>query len=171
MESTLLLSPRFLSLQSREISSNVRQFQTSVCGRLNGSTQFTRNIAYTNHRSSFKITSLFSIGKKKVKEIKRETVVPDPDYRIPTVLLGLAGGLVYGDNLIAAAPVGLLGLLLLFQTTRVRFVFDDEALRKRRGRERFVKQKALNRVTLRGKRMTNSRDEFNPLRRRLSGDR
>lgn len=28
---------------------------------------------------------------------------------------GVAGGLVYGDNLIAAAPVGLLGLLLLFQ--------------------------------------------------------
>ncbi|KAL8234943.1 hypothetical protein R6Q59_021043 [Mikania micrantha] len=132
MESTLLLSPRFLSLQSREISSNVRQFQTSVCGRLNGSTQFTRNIAYTNHRSSFKITSLFSIGKKKVKEIKRETVIPDPDYRIPTCL---AGGLVYGDNLIAAAPVGLLGLLLLFQTTRVRFVFDDEALEVKIGQE------------------------------------
>ncbi|PPS04871.1 hypothetical protein GOBAR_AA15804 [Gossypium barbadense] len=51
----------------------------------------------------------------------------------------LAGGLVYTDNLLPAAPVGLLGLLLLFQlkaadslfffqTTRVRFVFDDEAL-------------------------------------------
>ncbi|TVU32599.1 hypothetical protein EJB05_24336, partial [Eragrostis curvula] len=64
----------------------------------------------------------------------------------------IAGGLAYADNLLAAAPVGLLGLLLLFQnlqlnswiplynsifssikfsieeTTRVRFVFDNEAL-------------------------------------------
>ncbi|KAL8189619.1 hypothetical protein R6Q57_029185 [Mikania cordata] len=135
MESTLLMPHRFLSPQSREIGSNVRQFQTSFCGRLNGSTYFTRYSAYTNHRSSYKITSLFSIGKKKVKEIKRETVIPDPDYRIPTVLVGLAGGLVYGDNLIAAAPVGLLGLLLLFQTTRVRFVFDDEALEVKIGQE------------------------------------
>ncbi|CAN6455113.1 unnamed protein product [Victoria cruziana] len=59
---------------------------------------------------------------------KRATVIPDPDYRIPVILLGLAGGSIYEDSLLLAAPVGLLGLLLLFQTTRVRFVFDDEAL-------------------------------------------
>ncbi|CAB4318978.1 unnamed protein product [Prunus armeniaca] len=41
---------------------------------------------------------------------------------------GLSGGLAYTNNLLPAAPIGLLGLLLLFQTTRVRFVFDDEAL-------------------------------------------
>ncbi|PON55808.1 hypothetical protein TorRG33x02_298450 [Trema orientale] len=41
---------------------------------------------------------------------------------------GLAGGLASTNNLLPAAPVGLLGILLLFQTTRVRFVFDDEAL-------------------------------------------
>nr|CAB3504894.1 unnamed protein product [Digitaria exilis] len=40
----------------------------------------------------------------------------------------IAGASAYADNLLAAAPVGLLGLLLLFQTTRVRFVFDNEAL-------------------------------------------
>ncbi|KAG9449615.1 hypothetical protein H6P81_009580 [Aristolochia fimbriata] len=62
------------------------------------------------------------------KAMKRETVIPSPDYRIPIVLLGLASGLVYENNLLPAAPIGLLGLLLLFQTTRVRFVFDDEAL-------------------------------------------
>ncbi|KAJ8643129.1 hypothetical protein MRB53_004877 [Persea americana] len=62
------------------------------------------------------------------KAMRRETVIPDPDYRIPAVLLGLAGVLVYKDNLLSAAPVCLLGLLLLFQTTRVRFVFDKEAL-------------------------------------------
>ncbi|KAE9464398.1 hypothetical protein C3L33_03697, partial [Rhododendron williamsianum] len=65
-----------------------------------------------------------SLGKK----VKKDTLIPDPDYRIPIVLLGFAGGLVYTNNILPAAPVGLLGLLLLFQTTRVRFVFDGEAL-------------------------------------------
>jgi hypothetical protein len=68
--------------------------------------------------------------------------VPDPDYRIPIVLLGSyiagqiwnffylryysnpafyncfvggASALVYNENLLAAAPLGFLGLLLLFQ--------------------------------------------------------
>ncbi|KAG2650131.1 hypothetical protein PVAP13_1NG137100 [Panicum virgatum] len=62
------------------------------------------------------------------KSRTRETVVPDPDYRLPIAILGIAGAFAYADNLLAAAPVGLLGLLLLFQTTRVRFVFDNEAL-------------------------------------------
>lgn len=65
----------------------------------------------------------------------KATIVPEPDYRIPIVLLGGAAALVYVDNLLAAAPVGLLGLLLLFQTTRVRFVFDDEALEVKVGEE------------------------------------
>eukprot|EP01018_Ginkgo_biloba_P010506 Gb_14096 [translate_table: standard] len=69
------------------------------------------------------------------KKTKRESVVPDPDYRIPVVLSGLAGALIYKDNLLLAAPIGLLGLLLFFQTTRVRFVFDDEALEVRVGDE------------------------------------
>ncbi|RZR75762.1 hypothetical protein BHM03_00000248 [Ensete ventricosum] len=70
------------------------------------------------------------------KAKKRDIVIPEPDYRIPVVLLGIAGGLVYQDNLLPAATIGLLGLLLLFQVekfgwkhaTRVRFVFDEEAL-------------------------------------------
>ncbi|KAI3714807.1 hypothetical protein L6452_21767 [Arctium lappa] len=135
MESTLLLTPTYLSIQSREFCGNVRQFQSSFCGKFIPNSHFIRRIdAYTNHKSSIKITSLFSIGKK-AKTIKKETVVPDPDYRIPIVLLGLAGGLVYNDNLLAAAPVGLLGLLLLFQTTRVRFVFDDDSLEVKVGQE------------------------------------
>lgn len=136
MESSLLLfTPRFLSIQSREFCGNARQFQSSFCGKFIANAQFMRTTdAYTNHKSSIKITSFFSIGKK-AKTLKKETVVPDPDYRIPIVLLGLAGGLVYNDNLLAAAPVGLLGLLLLFQTTRVRFVFDDDALEVKVGQE------------------------------------
>uniref|UniRef100_A0A0E0L2B1 TPM domain-containing protein n=1 Tax=Oryza punctata TaxID=4537 RepID=A0A0E0L2B1_ORYPU len=62
------------------------------------------------------------------KSKTRESIVPDPDYRLPIVILGIAGAFAYADNLLAAAPVGLLGCLLLLQTTRVRFVFDDEAL-------------------------------------------
>lgn len=69
------------------------------------------------------------------KTTKRETVIPDPDYRIPIILSGLAGALIYSDNISLAVPIGLLGLLLFVQTTRVRFVFDDEALEVRVGDE------------------------------------
>lgn len=71
-------------------------------------------------------TIVYVLGRK--SKTTRETVVPDPDYRLPIAILGIAGAFAYADNLLAAAPVGLLGLLLLFQTTRVRFVFDDEGL-------------------------------------------
>ncbi|KAH9605141.1 hypothetical protein KSS87_015836 [Heliosperma pusillum] len=77
----------------------------------------------------------YKFGRKAPVKSKRETVVPEPDYRIPIVLLGATGGLIYTDNLIAAVPVGLLGLLLLVQATRVRFVFDDEALEVKVGSE------------------------------------
>ncbi|CAM0945876.1 unnamed protein product [Alopecurus aequalis] len=79
-------------------------------------------------------TSVVSVFGRKTKTT-RETVVPDPDYRLPIAILGIAGAFGYADNLLAAAPVGLLGLLLLFQTTRVRFVFDDEALEVKVGNQ------------------------------------
>ncbi|URE48619.1 hypothetical protein MUK42_14579 [Musa troglodytarum] len=66
---------------------------------------------------------------------KRDIVIPEPDYRIPVVLLGIAGGLAYQDNLLPAATIGLLGLLLLVQATRVRFVFDEEALEVKIGNQ------------------------------------
>nr|ACG38944.1 hypothetical protein [Zea mays] len=74
----------------------------------------------------------FSLGRKSTA---RATVVPDPDYRLPIAILGIASAFAYADNLLAAAPVGLLGLLLLFQTTRVRFVFDNEALEVKVGEQ------------------------------------
>uniref|UniRef100_A0ACD5YPR9 Uncharacterized protein n=1 Tax=Avena sativa TaxID=4498 RepID=A0ACD5YPR9_AVESA len=80
-------------------------------------------------------TSVVSVFGRKTKTATRETVVPDPDYRLPIAILGIAGAFAYADNLLAAAPVGLLGLLLLFQTTRVRFVFDDEALEVKVGNQ------------------------------------
>ncbi|KAG2657744.1 hypothetical protein PVAP13_1KG170800 [Panicum virgatum] len=60
--------------------------------------------------------AIVSIGRK---SRTRETVVPDPDYRLPIAILGIAGAFAYADNLLAAAPVGLLGLLLLFQEVKV----------------------------------------------------
>lgn len=79
-------------------------------------------------------TALFG-WKKAAPKVVRETVIPEPDYRAALVLLGAAGALVYSDNLLPAAPLGLLGLLLLVQTTRVRFVFDDEGLEVKIGNE------------------------------------
>lgn len=115
--------------------------------------------------SFFMLYRLLCILRQLEKKAKRDVVVPDPDYRIPIVLLGefpinkfshsryapctimhlvlpyctqkmlqaiyyltnflllapnifdigIAGGFAYQDNLLPAATVGLLGLLLLFQ--------------------------------------------------------
>ncbi|KAJ8444632.1 hypothetical protein Cgig2_023695 [Carnegiea gigantea] len=86
------------------------------------------------HSFRNKSTAISSVLGRRTK-VKRETVIPDSDYRIPIVLLGASGLLVYSNNLAAAVPVGLLGLLLLVQATRIRFVFDDEALEVRVGSE------------------------------------
>eukprot|EP00252_Welwitschia_mirabilis_P017517 TRINITY_DN387_c0_g1_i4.p1 TRINITY_DN387_c0_g1~~TRINITY_DN387_c0_g1_i4.p1 ORF type:complete len:209 (-),score=32.28 TRINITY_DN387_c0_g1_i4:164-790(-) len=63
------------------------------------------------------------------------TIIPEPDFRLPITLTGIAGTLIYINNILLAAPIGLLGLLLFVQTTRVRFVFDDEALEVKVGNE------------------------------------
>ncbi|GMH30695.1 hypothetical protein Nepgr_032538 [Nepenthes gracilis] len=127
MASALLSTRLFHPSQRREADGTLRELKSSFSGR---------SIC---HRSSIKteishscrngVAVASSLGRK----VKRETVIIDPDYRLPIVLLGFAGGLVYSDNLVPAVPVGLLGLLLLFQTTRVRFVFDDEALEVKLG--------------------------------------
>ncbi|KAJ0960337.1 hypothetical protein J5N97_001855 [Dioscorea zingiberensis] len=95
-----------------------------LCTMYTSTKRLTSSKSDRNHRGSYGVIASMVGGKAK----KSQIVIPDPDYRIPIVLLGLAGVFVYQDNLLAAAPVGLLGLLLLFQTTRVRFVFDEEAL-------------------------------------------
>ncbi|XP_073140669.1 uncharacterized protein [Henckelia pumila] len=95
-----------------------RTFQTSLCGK------YSILIRNTGAASTRRATVTSVLGKKVTKDI----VIPDPDYRIPAVLLGAAGGFAYADNLAAAAPLGLLGLFLLVQATRVRFVFDEESL-------------------------------------------
>ncbi|KAL3839831.1 hypothetical protein ACJIZ3_024422 [Penstemon smallii] len=137
MESSLLCSSsRFVSSQSKKSDFDKvgvvgRNFKSSFCGNV---VLYMKNSRYpmnlgTASRSRALISSV--MGSK----VKKETIIPDPDYRIPVVLLGTAGAFVYADNLLAAVPIGLLGLLLLVQTTRVRFVFDGEALEVKVGDE------------------------------------
>ncbi|KAL6992059.1 hypothetical protein U1Q18_010170 [Sarracenia purpurea var. burkii] len=122
MEIALLSASRFLPSQKRELGGVLRNFQGSFHEKLVFKRRFVGRNGSILRGGSGIVASV--LGKK----VKKETVIPDPDYRIPIVLLGFAGDLVYTNNLLPAAPVGLLGLLLLFQTTRVKFVFDDEAL-------------------------------------------
>ncbi|KAH9623929.1 hypothetical protein KSS87_010517 [Heliosperma pusillum] len=122
-----------------------REVRGATLGKLIGSSSFNqKEINQSCKNRTFTVNSLVGLillafsctfGRKASVKSKRETVVPEPDYRIPIVLLGATGGLIYTDNLIAAVPVGLLGLLLLVQATRVRFVFDDEALEVKVGSE------------------------------------
>ncbi|KAH7572402.1 hypothetical protein JRO89_XS04G0250500 [Xanthoceras sorbifolium] len=166
MASTLLSTSSFLHSQNREVGGYVRNCKSSFYGKMISNHSFLRRETSSIRGGSVVVSSVLG---RKVKN--RETVIPDPDYRIPVVLLGtdqvfwfqlllkcedvdcmianpiaqftdldvldacLAGGLAYTNNLLPAAPVGLLGLLLLFQTTRVRFVFDDEALEVKVGNQ------------------------------------
>ncbi|CAK7345514.1 unnamed protein product [Dovyalis caffra] len=128
------MSSALLSSVYREVNGYVMNLRSSFYGKVISNQSHGKREIGSMRRDPFVAASVvcgystrtFYLGRRVQK--KRETVVPDPDYRIPVVLLGLAGGLAYTNNLLPAAPAGLLGLLLLFQTTRVRFVFDDEAL-------------------------------------------
>ncbi|XP_022965932.1 uncharacterized protein LOC111465663 [Cucurbita maxima] len=125
MGCNLLSSSRFFSCPIKEVDGSLRNLRSTFYGadKVYGKSPLRRNIK-GNGGSLSVVASVFG---RRVKG-SRETVIPDPDYRIPIVLLGAAGGLAYNENLIAAVPVGLLGLLLLVQATRVRFVFGNDAL-------------------------------------------
>ncbi|XP_047179485.1 uncharacterized protein LOC124846297 [Vigna umbellata] len=131
MASTLLSVHRFLPSQKRENVGYMSAFRASFRGQALCNSSFCGRQIAKSHGKRLVVHSLFGRQVRSVK--KRETVIPEPDYRISIVLLGIAGGLTYTDNLVPAVPVGLLGLLLLFQTTRVRFVFEDDALEVRIG--------------------------------------
>ncbi|KAI6681672.1 hypothetical protein NL676_035553 [Syzygium grande] len=128
MASALLSTSLFVPSRNRGDTGGfrVRSSRSTFHGELLSKANLVRREISSSARGRLEIDSVVA---------QRETVVPDPDYRIPIVLLGMAGGLAYTNNLLPAAPVGLLGLLLLFQTTRVRFVFDNEALEVKVGEE------------------------------------
>ncbi|CAN6699715.1 unnamed protein product [Malus baccata var. baccata] len=110
MASTLLSASTFLPLHNREVGGFVRSFRSPNYDKL----KFNQRLITKTSGGSLLVASVFE---RKVKS--RQTVIPEPDYRIPIVLLGLSGGLAYTNNLLPAAPVGLLGLLLLFQEVKV----------------------------------------------------
>jgi len=56
------------------------------------------------------------------------TVVPEPSYNIPAVLLAVAGLSAYQGATPVAAVTGILGAFLAFQASRVKFVFGPDAL-------------------------------------------
>ncbi|KAH8506322.1 hypothetical protein H0E87_013229 [Populus deltoides] len=120
--STLCLLPS----QNREVNGSVMNLRSSFYGKVIANQIHIKKETGSIRRDPFVAASVLG---------RRKTVVPEPDYRIPVVLLGLAGGLAYTNNLLPAAPAGLLGLLLLFQTTRVKFVFDDKALEVKVGEQ------------------------------------
>eukprot|EP00244_Chara_vulgaris_P000159 TRINITY_DN1022_c0_g1_i5.p1 TRINITY_DN1022_c0_g1~~TRINITY_DN1022_c0_g1_i5.p1 ORF type:complete len:260 (-),score=34.86 TRINITY_DN1022_c0_g1_i5:118-897(-) len=66
---------------------------------------------------------------------REEVEFPSPDYRLAIGFLGVAGVLASLKAELAAAPVGLLGILLLVQTPRVRFTFGKDAFAIRVGDE------------------------------------
>ncbi|KAH1201930.1 hypothetical protein GmHk_17G048504 [Glycine max] len=106
-------------------------FRTSICGQVVCNPSFCGRQITRSHGNRLVVHSLLG---RKVRSVKsRETVIPEPDYRIPIVLLGgIAGGLAYTDNLVPAVPVVSLDC---FCCSRVTFVFDDEALEVKIGEQ------------------------------------
>lgn len=58
----------------------------------------------------------------------KSEVVPSPDYRIGATLVVTAGVLASQQKFAAAVPIGILGAFLTVQTSRVRFLFGEDAL-------------------------------------------
>lgn len=58
----------------------------------------------------------------------KTTVIPSPSYAIPVSLGGIAAVAWLADVKALAGVAGILGLFLAIQASRVKFVFDDEAL-------------------------------------------
>ncbi|XP_007013442.2 PREDICTED: uncharacterized protein LOC18588757 isoform X2 [Theobroma cacao] len=116
----LLTAAPFLPSQENEVSGLLGQLRSSFHGKVRYKQSFLRREFNSPRGGRIVVASVLG---RKVQ--KKETVIPDPDYRIPIVLLGLAGGLAYSNNLLPAAPFGLLGLLLLFQEVKVGDQLDD----------------------------------------------
>ena len=55
-------------------------------------------------------------------------VVPSPDYRIGATLVVTAVALASQQKFAAAVPIGILGAFLTVQTSRVKFLFGEDAL-------------------------------------------
>lgn len=58
----------------------------------------------------------------------KTTVIPSPSYAIPISLAGIATLAWVADVKALAGIAGVLGVFLAIQASRVKFIFDDEAL-------------------------------------------
>ena len=54
--------------------------------------------------------------------------MPSPDYRIGATLVVTAVALASQQKFAAAVPIGILGAFLTVQTSRVKFLFGEDAL-------------------------------------------
>ncbi|KAF5840957.1 hypothetical protein DUNSADRAFT_14981 [Dunaliella salina] len=88
-----------------------------------------------SRRTAIKTSALLDFLKPKGKasrKPKRETVVLEPSYNLQAGLAAIAGLEAYEGIIPLAAFTGFLAAFLTFQATRLRFVFDDEALEIRK---------------------------------------
>ncbi|KAH7624764.1 hypothetical protein Ndes2526B_g00133 [Nannochloris sp. 'desiccata'] len=92
--------------------------------------------------SNFKLPSFGGTASSKLA--KRETIIPDPSYNIPAVLLGTAGAshFLLGND-IAAGISGILGVFLAVQASRVKFIFEDEYLEVVIGEQKVKSENAF----------------------------
>ncbi|KFM25824.1 hypothetical protein F751_1438 [Auxenochlorella protothecoides] len=87
-------------------------------------------------------TALFSflkLGSKTATKPKYETVIPETSYAIPAVLLGEDMG--WGRRVFLS--LGLLGAFLAVQASRVKFVFDEDALEVLTGKDEEESENAF----------------------------
>lgn len=57
-----------------------------------------------------------------------ETVVPEPGLNLQLGFLGLAGTSAYFDNYVLAGLLGIIGVFLLIQSRRIKFIFKEDSL-------------------------------------------
>eukprot|EP00243_Klebsormidium_subtile_P004473 TRINITY_DN18465_c0_g1_i1.p1 TRINITY_DN18465_c0_g1~~TRINITY_DN18465_c0_g1_i1.p1 ORF type:complete len:237 (-),score=17.48 TRINITY_DN18465_c0_g1_i1:312-1022(-) len=100
---------------------------TSLCSNAQAVEKLMRQASHQKQQGGQ--TSRGAGVRAKATKVDKSVVIPEPDYRLALSLLGIAGTLaIVAKAELLAAPFGLLGALLLVQTSRVKFVFDKETL-------------------------------------------
>ncbi|KAK9823762.1 hypothetical protein WJX72_005292 [[Myrmecia] bisecta] len=94
-------------------------------------------------RPAARVQTQARFGNKNTPTKQRQTVVPEPSYAIPAVLLGISAFSAYEGVTSAAVLTGILGAFLAFQATNVRFKFDDKYLEVVIGKQEKESQNAF----------------------------
>ncbi|CAG9460365.1 unnamed protein product [Pedinophyceae sp. YPF-701] len=79
----------------------------------------------------------------RARAAKGDTVIPDPDFRLPAALGALAGVSFATGNNAGGGVFGLLGAFLALQATRVKFRFEKDALEVVIGEEQEESENAF----------------------------